>query len=169
VKLSSDRLLQEANATGFRPESLEKVIRLVGLLNAIFRHPELASRLALKGGTTLKDLRVVHAGGTTVDEQDFRKSVEPLLRVRGTDLNLGAMQDACRSGLARLLPIRSSEAAFLDALWERGEIRPEYLTEDHDTQGRIQSMPMLLWKAQHVRQHKGISAPSKGKQGPFLP
>ena len=53
MKLSSDRLLQEANATGFRPESLEKVLRLIGLLNAIFRIPELASRLALKGGTAL--------------------------------------------------------------------------------------------------------------------
>lgn len=53
MKLSSDRLLQEANATGFRPESLEKVLRLIGLLNAIFRLPDLASRLVLKGGTAL--------------------------------------------------------------------------------------------------------------------
>ena len=57
MKLSSDRLLQEANATGFRPESLEKVLRLIGLLNAIFRHPDLAARLVLKGGTALNPRR----------------------------------------------------------------------------------------------------------------
>ena len=37
MKLSRERLLRESGTTGFRPESLEKVIRLVGLLNGIFR------------------------------------------------------------------------------------------------------------------------------------
>ena len=330
MKLSSDRLLQEANATGFRPESLEKVLRLIGLLNAIFRHPDLASRLVLKGGTALNlflfdlprlsvdidlnyigsadlkimeeerpwletrlravfegddfsvrraptehaggkwmlrylgaqgqggnlevdlnwihrvplepiqrldsrplgsfiakgvptldlhelaagklaalldrsasrdifdacglfehfdldleklrltfvvmgamsrttDLRKIHSGGTTIDEQDFRKSVEPLLRVRGPKLDLEAMQETCRTGLEKLLPLRPPETAFLDALWDRGEIHPEYLTEDAGTQGRILTMPMLLWKAQHVRHHKGISLPPEDVQKPLLP
>ena len=51
MKLSRERLLREAGATGFRPESLEKVIRLVGLLNGIFRHADLRERLVLKGGS----------------------------------------------------------------------------------------------------------------------
>ena len=34
-------------------ESLEKVIRLIGLLNGIFRDPELRGRLVLRGGTAL--------------------------------------------------------------------------------------------------------------------
>jgi len=330
VKLSSDRLLQEANATGFRPESLEKVLRLIGLLNAIFRIPELASRLALKGGTALNlflfdlprlsvdidlnyigsadlkvmeeerpwletrlravfegddfavrraptehaggkwmlrylgaqgqggnlevdlnwihrvslepiqrldsrplgsfiaksiptldlhelaagklaalldrsasrdifdasglfehldldfeklrltfvvmgamsrtmDLRKAHSGGTSVAEQDFRKSVEPLLRVRGPKLDLVAMQEACRAGLGKLLPLRPRETAFLDALLDRGEIHPEYLTEDASTQGRIRTMPMLLWKAQPVRHHKGITLPPEASEKPLLP
>jgi hypothetical protein len=50
---SRERLLQEAGATGFRPESLEKVIRLIGLLNGIFGQPFLRDRLVLKGGTAL--------------------------------------------------------------------------------------------------------------------
>ena len=53
MKLSRERLLREAGATGFRPESLEKVIRLVSLLNGIFRHADLRERLVLKGGTAL--------------------------------------------------------------------------------------------------------------------
>lgn len=53
MKLSRERLLREAGATGFRPESLEKVLRLIGLLNSIFRYPDLRERLVLKGGTAL--------------------------------------------------------------------------------------------------------------------
>ena len=53
MKLSRERLLREAGTTGFRPESLEKVIRLVSLLNGIFRHADLRERLVLKGGTAL--------------------------------------------------------------------------------------------------------------------
>jgi hypothetical protein len=115
------------------------------------------------------DLRIAHSGGTTVDEQDFRKSVDPLLRVRGPKPDLGAMQEACRAGLAKLLPLRPPETAFLDALWDRGEIHPEYLTEDASTQGRILTMPMLLWKAQHVRHHKGITSPPEASEKPLLP
>jgi hypothetical protein len=36
MKLSRERLQREATATGFRPESLEKVIRLISLLSGIF-------------------------------------------------------------------------------------------------------------------------------------
>lgn len=45
-----DRL---AAATAFRPDTLEKVLRLERLLNQIRRHPFLGERLALKGGTAL--------------------------------------------------------------------------------------------------------------------
>lgn len=53
MMLSRERLQREAANTGFRAESLEKVIQLVGLLNAFQRHPYLRDRLALKGGTAL--------------------------------------------------------------------------------------------------------------------
>jgi predicted nucleotidyltransferase component of viral defense system len=53
MKVSRERILAEAKATGFRPEVLEKVIQLVGLLEAIRAHPFLKDRLALKGGTAL--------------------------------------------------------------------------------------------------------------------
>lgn len=53
MRLSTERLMQEAEATGFRPESLEKVIRLIRLLSGIFQDSYLRDRLALKGGTAL--------------------------------------------------------------------------------------------------------------------
>lgn len=53
VKVSKEKLYSEAQATGFRPEILEKVIQLLNLLEAFQGHPFLQGRLVLKGGTAL--------------------------------------------------------------------------------------------------------------------
>src|SRR3989338_8332480 len=53
MKISKERLEKEAGETGFRPEILEKVIHLMGLLNDFSRDPFLSNRIALKGGTAL--------------------------------------------------------------------------------------------------------------------
>jgi predicted nucleotidyltransferase component of viral defense system len=46
-------LSREATATGFGGEQLEKVFRLLALLDALNSHPFLKTRIALKGGTAL--------------------------------------------------------------------------------------------------------------------
>ena len=51
--ISRETLILEANRTGFRAEILEKVIRLIDLLNAFKNNEFLQSRIALKGGTAL--------------------------------------------------------------------------------------------------------------------
>jgi predicted nucleotidyltransferase component of viral defense system len=48
-----ERLMETADATGFRPEILEKVIQLLHLLQSIQEHPTLKDKLVLKGGTAL--------------------------------------------------------------------------------------------------------------------
>ncbi|WP_376695721.1 nucleotidyl transferase AbiEii/AbiGii toxin family protein [Wenzhouxiangella sp. EGI_FJ10305] len=53
MTLSAESLNRLAGETGFRIEFLEKVDRLVELLQALFDDPFLASRLTLKGGTAL--------------------------------------------------------------------------------------------------------------------
>ena len=53
MNVSSERLRDLAAETGFRPESLEKVIRLGEVLGDVSRHPFLGKALALKGGTAL--------------------------------------------------------------------------------------------------------------------
>lgn len=53
MKISREKLLYEAEVTGFRVEVLEKVFQLLYLLNHLFSHPFLKERLALKGGTAL--------------------------------------------------------------------------------------------------------------------
>ena len=53
MKISPEKLVAEAAATGFRPDVLEKVALLLGLLETIQSHPFLKGKLALKGGTAL--------------------------------------------------------------------------------------------------------------------
>ncbi len=53
MKLSAEKLAAEAESTGFRPDFLEKVAHLLGLLEALQSHPFLKGKLVLKGGTAL--------------------------------------------------------------------------------------------------------------------
>jgi predicted nucleotidyltransferase component of viral defense system len=53
VNLSREKLLAEAAATGFRANMLEKVARLLALLDGFQAHPFLKGKLVLKGGTAL--------------------------------------------------------------------------------------------------------------------
>lgn len=53
MRLSREKLLAEASTTGFRAEVLERVVRLLTLLEICGQHPLLKTRLVLKGGTAL--------------------------------------------------------------------------------------------------------------------
>src|SRR5208283_993040 len=53
LRISPQMLTAQAEATGFRPDVLEKVAHLLGLLDALQSHPFLKGKLALKGGTAL--------------------------------------------------------------------------------------------------------------------
>jgi predicted nucleotidyltransferase component of viral defense system len=53
VNLTALELEREIEKTGFPADTLEKAIRLIGLMNALWSHPFLKKRLALKGGTAL--------------------------------------------------------------------------------------------------------------------
>ena len=51
----------------------------------------------------------------------------------------------------RLLDWTDPERRFLDRLHDEGVVDAEALHEDAEMQERIRSQPMLLWKAQNVR------------------
>ena len=53
MKFGAEEIQQHAAALGFRPDSLEKVFRLLSLLEALRSHAFLRPRVALKGGTAL--------------------------------------------------------------------------------------------------------------------
>jgi len=89
MSLSAESLRRDAGSTGFRPEILEKVDRLLDLLELMQRHPYLKSRLALKGGTALNlfvfdiprlsvDIDVNYIGA--LDRETMRAERQPLER-----------------------------------------------------------------------------------------
>jgi predicted nucleotidyltransferase component of viral defense system len=53
MNLTPPEISREAAATGFGGEPLEKVFRLLSLLDALNSHPFLKTRIALKGGTAI--------------------------------------------------------------------------------------------------------------------
>jgi predicted nucleotidyltransferase component of viral defense system len=53
VKISQQTLMDVAGETGFRPDALEKVVRLLDLLNHIFESDDVRTKFVLKGGTAL--------------------------------------------------------------------------------------------------------------------
>ncbi len=48
------------------------------------------------------------------------------------------------------------ERAFLDRLLDHGEIDGALLTRDEELRQRINAQAWLEWKAQNVRQHRGL-------------
>ena len=53
MRISPEKLRDEAESTGFKADVLEKAALLLGGLEAICNHHALKGRLALKGGTAL--------------------------------------------------------------------------------------------------------------------
>ncbi len=112
MNLSPERLSGLAADTGFRSESLEKVIRLGELLADIGRHPLLSRVLALKGGTALNlsfgppprlsvdlDFNYVgHLERTKMLEErpDVERAIETIGRGQGYQVQLSAEEHAGR-------------------------------------------------------------------------
>lgn len=112
------------------------------------------------GAMNRKDWRTVSAGDVDFDPMELARQLMPTLRVntmqtqsKSDEYGLDLLRD-CREGLSAVLPLTDSERRFLDLLLDRGEINPSLLTADESLQRRIQSQPLLEWKALNVRRHK---------------
>src|SRR5262245_8463859 len=69
--MSNQELKSEAKNKGYRPEILEKVYRLLDLLEQFMAVPYLAERLALKGGTAINLFCTEHLPRLSID-LDFK-------------------------------------------------------------------------------------------------
>ncbi|MBE3133598.1 MAG: nucleotidyl transferase AbiEii/AbiGii toxin family protein [Acidobacteria bacterium] len=90
----------------------------------------------------------------------LERDLEPLLR-RGLDapqFHGGPLAVRIERELApvveRLLSWSPEERRFLDCLLDSGEIEAAALHADPDVQERIRRQPMLVWKANHVRERQ---------------
>ena len=62
----------------------------------------------------------------------------------------------CREKFAFLFDLTANEREFLDGVLDRGEINPDLLDVAPEIHTRIGAMPMLAWKCQHIRKHRGL-------------
>ena len=118
----------------------------------------LRTAFVIYGAMNRRDWRTVSARDVDFDEAELSSQLLPALRTGATpsaEANAfgDMMVDECRKALSTLLPFNDVELAFLDLLLDGGEIDATLLTSDADLQERIQTQPMLEWKARNVRHH----------------
>jgi predicted nucleotidyltransferase component of viral defense system len=115
------------------------------------------------GGMNRKDWRTVSIEDVNFNASELTRLLIPTLHVRvtkeqGSPVLFGArLVKECLEGLSAVLPFSDAEREFLDLLLDRGVIDSTILTADTALQQRIQDQPLLEWKANNVRSHKGLS------------
>ena len=115
------------------------------------------------GATVRRDWRTVSVADVGFEAAELTKQLLPTLHrgalPRDADANAygSALVEECRSGLGTVLPLRAAEVEFLDHLLEEGKVEPALLTSDRDLQQRIESQPLLAWKAHNVRRYQGLA------------
>ncbi len=122
----------------------------------------LRTAFVVYGAMARRDWRTVSADDVAFDPAELSSQLVPALRLGGVpDLEAVAygknLVNECREALGALLPFDDAERAFLDLLLDEGNVDAALLTRDEMLQERIQAHPLLEWKAQHVRRHKGMS------------
>ena len=121
----------------------------------------LRTAFVVYGAMNRRDWRTVSVEDVVFDEAELSSQLLPALRVGvvpGAEATHygDSLVDECRKALSALLPFNDAELAFLDLLLDGGQIDAAVLTDDTELQERIQVQPLLEWKAQHVRRHKGL-------------
>ncbi len=114
------------------------------------------------GAMDRKDWRRISVADVDLDVAEFAGQLVPALHASAIQGPVEAttygemLVRECRQGISTVLPFTDAEGAFLDLLLEKGEIDASILTDDRSLQIRIQSQPLLEWKALNVRRHKGL-------------
>lgn len=144
-----------AKEQGFIRDNLEKVMRLVEILNYFHDSPLLSKSLVLKGGTAI-NLTVFQLPRLSVDiDLDFtqidkirfpqiRSQLLPVLR-RSEHFDFEKAKTEVKDFLSKLLVLTESEKEYVREFNDKKYI-PELLFEDKEMVNRIKFHPMALWK-----------------------
>lgn len=127
-----------------------------------FDSDKLRLAFVVYGAMNRKDWRTVSLEDVDFDRQELESQLVPVLSesmVTGVDLQewTERLVTECRQALEILLPLKDREVEFLTMINDSGQICPDLLTEDLNLQEKISVHPLLRWKAQNVRQHRGTS------------
>ena len=107
------------------------------------------------------DCRSLEVPAAPLDGRAIARELEPMLRrtaeggVPDCDELMEWIDGKLRPARESLLAWSQDERRFLDRLLDEGEIEPERLHPDPTVQERVRMQPMLRWKAQNVREHRG--------------
>ena len=122
----------------------------------------LRTAFVVYGAMNRRDWRTVSVEDVAFNGTELSSQLLPALKIGSVSSGEAngfaeAMVRECCEALSALLPFNDAESAFLDLLLDGGEIDASLLTADMELQERIQGQPMLEWKAQNVRQHRGLA------------
>ena len=107
------------------------------------------------------DCRSLEVPAAPLDGRAIARELEPMLRrtaeggVPDCDELMEWIDGKLQPARESLLAWSQDERRFLDRLLDEGEIEPERLHPDPTVQERVRMQPMLRWKAQNVREHRG--------------
>ncbi len=113
----------------------------------------------LYGAMNRKDWRTVCVDDICFDKNELRNQLLPVVRKQFVENDMitdwaEQMIQQCKDLMGIVLPLHENELAFLDAILDNGEIKPELLTNESSMAERIACHPLLQWKALNVKQHK---------------
>ncbi len=122
---------------------------------------KLRTAFVIYGATSRRDWRTVGLANLPGDTLDVRNYLLPLLRRSAADdttmTDVTTLRQQSLPLLERVLPRTPTEIQFLEHINDRGVIEPALLTSDDALADRIRICPALMWKAQNVRQYKGLA------------
>ena len=112
------------------------------------------------GGISNTDWRKISPQNITYNHRELRNQLIPVLHKRDLDIMLDDKQwthqllTDCQNFLTKLFPLQENEIAFLTALLDCGEIKPDFLTKDEKIREILLIHPGLKWKAMNVKKRK---------------
>lgn len=110
-----------------------------------------------------KSFQFLSVTGFDFLQSHLSRQLIPTLRISSSEVKPESAEygnrlvKECREGLSKVLPLKDNELKFLDLLLDQGKIHASLLTSDRILQQRIQSQPLLKWKAINVHKHKDLS------------
>jgi hypothetical protein len=135
--------------------------RLLELMPDLLARPAFRLAFVCSVAASRKDCRSLRPPAFALDVAAITRELEPLLR-RSAEGQAPDCDDLLARIVGTLQPVRESllawsagERTFLDRLLDEGDIAPEHLHADRAVQDRVRMQPMLRWKAQNVREHRG--------------
>lgn len=111
------------------------------------------------GAMGTKDWRQILGDEIHFDERELKDQLIPVLRKRAFRNDdwlswTNELLTDCKTALKPLFPLRERERAFLQSLFEHGRVDATLATDDRNLIEKINTHPLLQWKAKLVLENR---------------